>query len=199
MGTNYSEILIKTQTFSFKKMYLKIQTGGHIVCCMTLTSSVVYGANCGTPDRDNIFNQPYYLLRNYTQNIYITVKSSWNDIWNIKDGLVQERRKSIANALELRLSCTNPSIWSLKAGRLSRQEKQEYVRFRFDPGKWGTLCIFFPDLTRLVPLYVFLFWKKKLGDWGDRKQNFTNIYPPFQSSISCFPSIMVIKKFSSQN
>ena len=30
------------------------------------------------------------------------------------DGLVQERRKSIANALELRLSCTNPiDIYSL--------------------------------------------------------------------------------------
>ena len=26
-------------------------------------------------------------------------------------GLVQERRNSIANALELRLSCTNPSIY----------------------------------------------------------------------------------------
>ena len=26
------------------------------------------------------------------------------------DGLVQERRNSIANALELRLSCTDPSI-----------------------------------------------------------------------------------------
>ena len=30
--------------------------------------------------------------------------------WRLKiDGLVQERRNSIANALELRLSCTNPS------------------------------------------------------------------------------------------
>ena len=28
------------------------------------------------------------------------------------DGLVQERRNSIANALELRLFCTKPSIWS---------------------------------------------------------------------------------------
>ena len=27
------------------------------------------------------------------------------------DGLVQERRNSIANALVLRLSCTNPSVW----------------------------------------------------------------------------------------
>ena len=30
------------------------------------------------------------------------------------DGLVQERRKSIANALELHLSCTNPSIYDRK-------------------------------------------------------------------------------------
>ena len=29
------------------------------------------------------------------------------------DGFVQERRKSIANALELRISCTKPSIWNL--------------------------------------------------------------------------------------
>ena len=27
------------------------------------------------------------------------------------DGLIQERRNSIANTLELRLSCPNPSIW----------------------------------------------------------------------------------------
>ena len=27
------------------------------------------------------------------------------------DGLVQERHNPIANALELRLSCTKPSIW----------------------------------------------------------------------------------------
>ena len=32
--------------------------------------------------------------------------------WDI-DGLVQERRSSIANALELHLSCTNPSIWGV--------------------------------------------------------------------------------------
>ena len=31
-------------------------------------------------------------------------------IWEI-DGLMQERRNSIANALELHLSSTNPSIW----------------------------------------------------------------------------------------
>ena len=31
------------------------------------------------------------------------------------DGLVQERRNSIATALELRLSCTNPSIYAWEA------------------------------------------------------------------------------------
>ena len=31
-------------------------------------------------------------------------------VWDNIDGLVQERRNSIANALELRLCCSNPSI-----------------------------------------------------------------------------------------
>ena len=29
------------------------------------------------------------------------------------DGLMQEKHNSIANALELRLLCTNPSIWDM--------------------------------------------------------------------------------------
>ena len=33
-----------------------------------------------------------------------------NDSWLHIDGLVQEKCNSIANALELHLSCTNPSI-----------------------------------------------------------------------------------------
>ena len=36
------------------------------------------------------------------------------------DGLVQKRRNSIANALELRLSCPNLSIWSHIKGRMYR-------------------------------------------------------------------------------
>ena len=36
--------------------------------------------------------------------------STYNDIFDypLIDGLMQERRNSIANALELHLSCTNP-------------------------------------------------------------------------------------------
>ena len=40
----------------------------------------------------------------------------WHDIYNpwlSIDGLVQERRNSSALTLELCLSCTNPSVWSL--------------------------------------------------------------------------------------
>ena len=38
------------------------------------------------------------------------------NLYNDTDGLVQERRNSIANTLELHLSCTNPLIWSLMLG-----------------------------------------------------------------------------------
>ena len=36
-------------------------------------------------------------------------------MWCHIDSLVQERRSSIANALDLRLSCINPSIWCHQA------------------------------------------------------------------------------------
>ena len=44
----------------------------------------------------------------------LTINSTWQPyrVSDHVDGLVQERRNSIANALELRLSCTNPSIYS---------------------------------------------------------------------------------------
>ena len=43
---------------------------------------------------------------------HILAANAWLLIaWNNIDGLVQEKRKSIANALELRLSCTKPLIW----------------------------------------------------------------------------------------
>ena len=44
------------------------------------------------------------------------------------DGLVQERHNSIADALELRLSCTNLSILSLNADSLSPQGDKMIVR-----------------------------------------------------------------------
>ena len=44
------------------------------------------------------------------------------------DGLTQERRNSIANALELRLSCANTSIYPLQATQYDRIDyKNELV------------------------------------------------------------------------
>ena len=50
---------------------------------------------------------------------YVSINSNWRksslqkQVHDI-DGLVQKRRNSSALAVELRLSCTNPSIYSLK-------------------------------------------------------------------------------------
>ena len=53
---------------------------------------------------------PYLAL---TGKLYIMGPSFWV-LWEKDiDGLMQERRNSIANALELRLSCTNPSLWDI--------------------------------------------------------------------------------------
>ena len=54
-----------------------------------------------------------------TDSSYVSHILHWQGATNVNnekryilyiDGLVQERRNSIANALELRLPCTNPSI-----------------------------------------------------------------------------------------
>ena len=42
--------------------------------------------------------------------LYIVRNDEKKDVQSNIDGLVQERRNSIANTLELRLSCSNPSI-----------------------------------------------------------------------------------------
>ena len=43
---------------------------------------------------------------------------------NHVDVLLQERRNSIANALELRFSCTNPSIWKKESDQFIYSECQ---------------------------------------------------------------------------
>ena len=53
-------------------------------------------------DEENLIWKSYLL--NTIEHHYYTVKHN-------VDRLVQERRNSIANALELRFSCTKPSTW----------------------------------------------------------------------------------------
>ena len=59
-----------------------------------------------------LLQTPYYTV------LALTISNAYST-WYI-NGLVQERRHSIANALELRLSCTNPSILYEKSGNLGQ-------------------------------------------------------------------------------
>ena len=54
----------------------------------------------------------YSMNKHLISLISISIRSLSTYLLNYHiDGLVQERRNSIATALELRLSCTNPSTW----------------------------------------------------------------------------------------
>ena len=57
-------------------------------------------------------NKGYIIVNMYVQNfiIIISVQPVPKDLIDDIDGLVQERRNSSALAMELRLSCINPSI-----------------------------------------------------------------------------------------
>ena len=90
------------------------------------------------------------------------------------DGLVQERRNSISNALELRLSCTNPSKWkhflhadfhvtlmvarttfwtnTLVAGEL-RFHSLWFIHFSRPTCMWNSAEIFSWVFTRVQPQY----------------------------------------------
>ena len=54
-----------------------------------------------------------YKKEDLTHKIHTAVNRSVASWWHYINGLVQERRNSIAIALELHLSCSNPSIWSI--------------------------------------------------------------------------------------
>ena len=52
------------------------------------------------------------------------------------DGLVEERRNSIANALELRLSCTNPSIFDVVTHLFYDEWHFSCDLYNIDGGDW---------------------------------------------------------------
>ena len=86
--------------------------------------------------------------------------------WYHIDGLVQERRNSSALAMELRLSCTNPSTW------VSWCVKSPASRFFFRPQtKCGkhfhvmvSLCVlwgFYKKLTNITVTSYWVWWHLK--------------------------------------
>ena len=71
------------------------------------------------------------------------------------DGLMQERRNSIANALELHLSCTNPSIWQWVVRHQMRQSS---------PG-WSVLGDEFSSWQNTVVLKIIARSPISEGQW----------------------------------
>ena len=77
-------------------------------------------------------------------------------IRNQFDGLVQESLNSIANALELRLCCTNPSNWSMKgiyhtASGESQQSSGKSIDAYFENVPWRA-----PNVPKSCTLDMFL-------------------------------------------
>ena len=105
LWTNFSEILIKIQNFSFMKMHLKMSSWKWQPSCLGLNIlRQVWNDHhlywCGVSPL-----QTYECIQDRTQG--------WG--WGCYKigylyGLAQERLNSSALAMELRLSCTNPSI-----------------------------------------------------------------------------------------
>ena len=72
----------------------------------------------GTYIHEIEFEIKKFLLKIYAFDSVITLENgshfvqAWRHVKNDIDGLVQERRNSSALAMELHLSCINPSIWN---------------------------------------------------------------------------------------
>ena len=77
-------------------------------------------------DFQEYFRPAVFAINNHINGTVWTLADSIHDVYI--DGLVQERRNSIANALELRLSCTGPSIWYEEDGRQIKASNEELVQ-----------------------------------------------------------------------
>ena len=72
------------------------------------------------------------------------------------DGLVQEWRNPIANALELRLSCTTPLIWNTEQA-LKREHSEESCAVLWEIEEW---FLYFPPALHTILLEFPLFTPK---------------------------------------
>ena len=133
-GRNFHEIKSKHKTFCSRKMHLKIvvcKSGGHFVqvslcqsiilpdkilcivhtmsCCASIVSHLVRGAGHSCMFDGNLETRKWPTrCKQHSWTYFLKLKVSYfNSHFN---GLMQERRNFSALAMELRLSCTSPSI-----------------------------------------------------------------------------------------
>ena len=103
LETNFREILIAIEAFSFKKVHLKISSAKWRPFCLGLNVLRIEPWNMSwnmDPFHKEFMNSS---LKSYRNPFYHNFDSNHQI-----SGLVQERRNSSALAMEFRLSCTNP-------------------------------------------------------------------------------------------
>ena len=96
------------------------------MCCCECVWSIIFSGGSSL-DCPYFWNKCCYSSNSDTVFHVIIVSAACALTWkrtpfNHIDGLVQEKRNTIANALELRLSCTGPSIWLFRV-------RYGYIRF----------------------------------------------------------------------
>ena len=103
LGTNFSEIWIGILSFSLKKMHLKL---------LPSKLAAILSRSWLLSELGHWRPSTQYCLQHQGKNLSHPDPgvASKTHI----DGLIQERCDSNALAMDLRLSCTNPSIWDLK-------------------------------------------------------------------------------------
>ena len=103
-----SSVFVVKRPFQYKNVMLPLQNSqcGVEIIISSLQWDLLYEKKAAS-----FWNKMSHLIFSQCDFSYWRAASShWNWQGHI-DGLMQERRNSIAKALELRLSCTNLSLW----------------------------------------------------------------------------------------
>ena len=122
----------------------------------------------------------HYIVTSSLISLARTQNDPWGSTvigtWKLKmmgyiDGLVQERRNSIANALELHLSCTNPSIcsWSVMHDDVIKWKHflryWPFVRGEFTGHRWIP-----PTKGSDAELWCFLWSAPWINGWVNNRE-----------------------------
>ena len=105
------------------------------------------------------------------------------------NGLVQERHNSIANALELHLSCTNPSIWWLPSCQWSNPEEYGLMNHMNLYKNKRPVGLYSPLLIQIIQYCnKFLHVDASKTGWtpnkkGNQRYAFTAVFPTYSLTV----------------
>ena len=155
LGIKFSEILIELLTVSFKKMHLKGSSAKFCLCLKVLKHIYLHHVTICIVSRHlnrTIYVLTYAYMDHKMRRISTYLTARWpaesksaslvngflqSCLVNHIEGLVQEKRNSSALAMELRLSCTKPSIYNLHWIRQNLEGGQAKIFGYVDPCQSG--------------------------------------------------------------